>query len=153
VKAQIGALRFDVRHPADLYEPRRAIRDLAAAASFTRQDGQELAIVVSELVSNILKYGVRGSIELARVDGQNPAIHIIARDEGPAFHDLQLALRDGFNDRGPIDPGTLLKRGGFGAGLGAIVRMTDSFRVDELPCGKEIHVARFRTRQRRVRKL
>jgi anti-sigma regulatory factor (Ser/Thr protein kinase) len=76
-----------------------------------------------------------------------------SRDEGPAFHDLQLALRDGFNDRGPIDSGTLLKRGGFGAGLGAVVRMTDSFRVNLLSCGKEIHVMRFRTRQRSVRKL
>jgi serine/threonine-protein kinase RsbT len=143
-------LHYAIRHPADLYEPRRAIRDLATDSGFTRQDGQELAIVVSELISNILKYGVRGSIELKGLSGDKPGIHIIARDEGPPFHDLTLALRDGFSDRGPIDPATLLNRGGLGLGLGAIVRMSDSFRVDPLPRGKEIHVVRYRARGRRA---
>jgi anti-sigma regulatory factor (Ser/Thr protein kinase) len=143
----VGRLRFEIRHPADLYEPRRIVRDLASAAGFTRHDGHELAIVISELISNILKYGLRGNIELEVVNG---AIHILARDEGPPFHDLQLALRDGYSDRGPIDPASLLERRGIGMGLGAVVRMTDSFRVDYLTHGKEIHVVRFRTRQRRL---
>jgi anti-sigma regulatory factor (Ser/Thr protein kinase) len=138
-------LRFTIRHSADLYEPRRAVRDLAAGHGFTSHDGQELAIVVSELISNILKYGVRGSIELQQLSGQPPGIHIIARDEGPPFNDL----RDGWNDRGPIDPGTLLNRGGLGVGLGAVVRLSDSFRVDQLPAGKEIHVVRFLRARRR----
>lgn len=145
-----GPLLFTVRHSADLYEPRTAIRDLAAVSGFTRYDGQELAIVVSELISNILKYGVRGTIELERLDSHPPGIHIIARDEGPPFHDLALALRDGFNDRGPIDPATLLRRGGLGQGLGAIVRLSDSFRVEPLARGKEIHVVRFSPRPRRA---
>ncbi len=126
------------------------MQELARAAGFTRHDGQELAIVISELVSNILKYGVRGCVELQSVAHPQPAIHIVARDEGPQFHDLQLALRDGFSDRGPIDPATLLKRGGNGTGLGAIVRLTDSFRVEQLPKGKAIHVARLRKRPRRA---
>lgn len=142
--------RFDVRHGADLYEPRRAVQELARAGGFTRHDGQELAIVISELVSNILKYGVRGCIELQSVAHPQAAIQIVARDEGPQFYDLELALRDGYNDRGPIDPATLLKRGGIGTGLGAIVRMTDSFRVEALPQGKAIHVARLRQRPRRA---
>jgi anti-sigma regulatory factor (Ser/Thr protein kinase) len=151
-KSAAGApsVQFAIRHPADLYEPRRAIRELAIVTGFTRQDGQELAIVVSELISNILKYGVRGSIELARLDESQPGIHIVARDEGPPFHDLQLAMRDGFNDRGPIDPVALFSRGGLGAGLGAIVRLSDSFRVEQLPSGKEIHVVRYRSRKRRA---
>ena len=142
--------QFTIRHPADLYEPRRAVRALAIDHGFTRHDGEELAIVVSELISNILKYGVRGSIQLQVLADPKPGIHIIARDEGPPFHDLQLALRDGFNDRGPIDPASLMKRGGLGLGLGAIVRMTDSFRVEQLPVGKEIHVVRFVARRRRA---
>jgi len=146
----VGGVHFQVRHPADLYEPRRAVRDLATADGFSRADGQELAIVVSELVSNILKYGVRGSIELESERSSQPAIHIVARDEGPPFHDLQLALRDGYDDRGPIDPASLLKRGGIGTGLGAVVRLTDSFRVDYTGGGgKAIHVVRYRTRRSR----
>ncbi|HKU36693.1 MAG TPA: ATP-binding protein [Polyangiales bacterium] len=143
------SLQFGIKHPADLYEPRRAIRDLAAKSGFTSQDGQELAIVVSELISNILKYGVRGSIELELLEDAKPGIRIVARDEGPPFHDLQLALKDGWNDRGPIDPASLLRRGGLGTGLGAIVRLSDSFHVDHLPSGKAIHVVRYRARGRR----
>jgi len=144
------ARQFTIQHPADLYEPRRAVRSLAIDNGFTRHDGEELAIVVSELISNILKYGVRGSLQLQVLTDPKPGIQIIARDEGPPFHDLQLALRDGFNDRGPIDPASLMKRGGLGLGLGAVVRMTDSFRVEQLPAGKEIHVVRFIARPRRA---
>jgi len=142
------ALEFDVREALDLYGPRRAIRDMATALDFPRSAGQELAIVVSELVSNILKYGVRGSLRFEVVNSQQhgAGIQVVARDEGPPFYDLELALRDGFDDRGPIDPGTLLKRGGLGTGMGAIVRMTDSFQVEPSVTGKEIRVVRYRQR-------
>lgn len=126
------------------------MRDLAATLGFQSSDGQELAIVVSELVSNILKYGVRGSVTFEPVEGpkHGAGILIVARDDGPPFHDLQLALRDGFNDRGPIDPVALFKRSGIGAGMGAIVRLTDEFQLNPGPNGKEIRVTRYRSRPR-----
>jgi serine/threonine-protein kinase RsbT len=142
---------FDVRHAVDLYAPRRAVRDLATTLGFSSSDSQELAIVVSELVSNILKYGVRGAIGFVPVESHayGAGILIVARDEGPPFHNLELALRDGFNDRGPIDPVALFKRSGIGAGMGAIVRLTDEFQLGTVPNGKEIRVARYRLRPRR----
>jgi len=124
---------------------------MAATLGFSSVDGHELAIVVSELTSNILKYGIHGSIELDGVDtaGLGRGLLIIARDVGPPFQNLELALRDGFDDRGPIDPGTLLRRGGLGAGLGAVVRMTDTFALETVPEGKAIRVARYIKRPRR----
>ena len=68
---------------------------------------------------------------------------MVARDFGRPFHDLKMALRDGYDDRGPIDPMHMLRRGGIGGGLGAVIRLSHSFRVDTLPDGKEIEVVRY----------
>jgi anti-sigma regulatory factor (Ser/Thr protein kinase) len=143
--------KYDVAHAADLYGPRQAARSMAATLGFSSTDGHELAIVVSELTSNILKYGIRGSIELDGVQtaGLGHGLLVVARDVGPPFRSLELALRDGFDDRGPIDPGTLLRRGGLGAGLGAVVRMTDTFELETAAEGKAIRVIRYIKRPRR----
>jgi serine/threonine-protein kinase RsbT len=142
---------FEVREAIDLYAPRQGAREIGARLGFARGDCQELAIVVSELTSNILKYGVRGSIAIEAVEASphGAGILVIACDQGPQFHDLQLALQDGYDDRGPIDPASLLKRGGLGTGLGAVVRLTDSFEVQSLPIGKAIRVIRYRKRPKR----
>jgi anti-sigma regulatory factor (Ser/Thr protein kinase) len=143
--------RYDVVHSADLYGPRHAAMQVGATLGFSRTDCHELAIVVSELTSNILKYGVRGSIELDVVESAElgRGLLVTARDLGPPFRNLDTALKDGHDDRGPIDPGTLLRRGGIGAGLGAVLRLTDTFQVESLPLGKAIRVVRYVRRPRR----
>ncbi|HKP63511.1 MAG TPA: ATP-binding protein [Polyangiales bacterium] len=142
--------RYEIRDPLDLYGARRGLVDYGTKLQFPRPDCQELAIVVTELISNIIKYGKRGVIRYDRVDTpeHGMGIFVVASDEGPPFHDLSLALKDGWNDRGPIDPVTLLNRGGLGTGMGAIVRFTDSFEVMQHAAGKEIRVIRYRKRPR-----
>ena len=142
---------FEIRDAVDVYAPRSAVREQALRLGFSRSDASELAIVVSELISNVLKYGVRGNIRFEQVSHAHAGagLAITASDEGPPFHDLELAKRDGFNDRGPIDPIKLWKRNGIGAGLGAIIRLTDDFEVTPLNHGKAIRVVRYRTRKRR----
>ena len=144
-------MRFEIKESIDVFAPRRAVRTVAAEFGLPRDACAELAIVVSELCSNILKYGKRGSVEMEAVyeEGRLKGIAVMARDEGPPFADVAMALRDGYNDRGPVDPGTLLTRGGIGTGLGAVLRLTDSFRVDPDPRGKVIRVERWAKRPRR----
>jgi anti-sigma regulatory factor (Ser/Thr protein kinase) len=139
-----------ILQPIDVYAARQAVESLAAALGFQRRDQQELAIVVSELCSNIIKYGIRGTLDLEPI---TDAVHgsgvlIVARDVGPPFRDLGMALQDGCDDRGPIDPAVLSKREGLGIGLGAVVRLTDSFEVQQLPDGKVIRAVRFLKRPR-----
>jgi anti-sigma regulatory factor (Ser/Thr protein kinase) len=144
--------RYEIREAHDLYVPRHEIRELCAGLGFTSAAGTELAIVVSELTSNILKYGARGVLRFEPVDDseRGRGVVILAHDIGPPFRNLELALRDGYDDRGPIDPVTLLERGGLGAGLGAVIRLTDSFEVQPTaPAGKEVRVVRYRKRPRR----
>jgi anti-sigma regulatory factor (Ser/Thr protein kinase) len=138
-------LTYQVRERLDVYEPRRAIQSLAAKIGFRRNECHELAIVVSELASNIIKYGVRGTIALEDIWDQEygPGVRIVAEDVGPPFHDLALAVQDGYDDRGPIDPVVLLKRGGLGTGLGAVTRLTDVFDVHPLAKGKQVCTVRY----------
>ena len=126
---------------------------LGIELGFRRKDCQELAIVVSELCSNIIKYGIRGSVEIEPVsDAENGlGVSIVASDVGPPFRDFGIALQDGCDDSGPIDPATLLRRGGLGIGLGAVVRLMDSLELRQGQNGKEIRAVRYLKRPRAPR--
>ncbi len=103
-------------------------------------------IVVSELASNIVKYGKRGEIAFRRVTdetAERPGIEIAASDVGPPIKDFESALRDGWTDGGPIDPARLFRRGGIGAGLGAVLRLTDRVSYEPTSTGKVITAHRY----------
>jgi anti-sigma regulatory factor (Ser/Thr protein kinase) len=144
---------FQVREPLDVFEPRRAIQAIAERLGFARSDCRELAIVVSELASNIIKYGVSGSISIegACDPDHGLGVSVVAEDVGPPFYNLSLAIQDGYDDRGPIDPASLLKRRGLGAGLGAVIRLTDKFHVIPLAKGKQVCAVRYLRRTSRTR--
>lgn len=145
---------FRIDHVVDTFVARRAARDIAAALGFDRRAATELAIAVSELGSNIIKYGVRGDVSVEVIDDAEHGlgIRIIATDEGPPFCDFATALRDGFDDRGPLDPVTFLVRHGIGAGLGAVSRFTDTIALEPTPTGKRIVVVRYLKRPGRSRR-
>lgn len=135
----------EVRDWVDVFHVQRCTIQFAESLGFSRRECQELAIVASELTSNIIKYGVRGSVEMeVVVDENGSGILLIASDSGPPFHDLAAALQDGYDDRGPIDPIEMLKRHGIGGGLGAVVRLTHSFQVEPGgQGGKKVRVVRY----------
>ena len=145
---------FRIDHVVDTYAARRGARELATSIGFDRRAATELAIAVSELGSNIIKYGVRGgiSVELITDAEHGRGIRIIAADHGPPFCDFATALRDGFDDRGPLDPVTFLARHGIGAGLGAVTRFTDSIALEPAPDGKRIIVVRYLKRPGKPRR-
>jgi anti-sigma regulatory factor (Ser/Thr protein kinase) len=119
-------------------------RRFAVRHGFDVRRATELAIVVSELASNIVKHGVRGEIRLIWSPETPPRgeIAVEAHDVGPPIRDLQLAMIDGYDDRGPIDPALILRRGGLGTGLGAAARLADRLDYREEAGGKVI-TARF----------
>jgi anti-sigma regulatory factor (Ser/Thr protein kinase) len=141
-----------VEHEADVISVRCAAREFARALGFAEHDSAELAIVASELASNIVKYGVRGSVRLDAVDDpQNGCgVRLVAFDRGPAFHDFDMALRDGCDDKGPLDPASLLGRGGIGAGLGAVARLSDELGWELDPAGKRVWAIRYAKRPKKL---
>jgi anti-sigma regulatory factor (Ser/Thr protein kinase) len=138
-----------VREWVDLFQVQRCLAEKARVVGFSRRECSELAIVGSELASNILKYGIRGTIEMSRIEDANGVgLLLVASDCGPPFHDLESALKDGWSDQGPINPVEMLRRRGIGGGLGAIVRLSHSFAVEPGAAGKKIHVRRYLRRPR-----
>ena len=138
-------ISVSIRDSLDVYGARKALAELAQQLGFTGRDRAELAIVLSELCSNIVKYGVHGRVELEAVCDVplGVGVAIVACDVGPPFRDLKLAMLDGYDDQGPIDPGVLMKRAGLGIGLGAVRRLSDSVGVEYVPGGKAIRVVRY----------
>jgi anti-sigma regulatory factor (Ser/Thr protein kinase) len=123
--------------------------ELADAIGFDHQACLEIAIATSELAVNIAKYGVRGHVTLSAVDDprHGAGIALVASDQGPPFHDFEMALRDGCDEEGPIEPGAILRRHGLGTGLGAVARFTDELGWQPIPNGKEVRAVRYLSRR------
>jgi serine/threonine-protein kinase RsbT len=129
----------------DILAARNALRALALDIGAPPRTVLELSIVVSELAWNVLKHGGGGHMVLESIDDLERGIglRIVAFDEGPPIRDLVSALRDGFDDCGPIDPSTLLRRGGLGGGLGAVARFTDALSYVQHDGHKRIEAVRY----------
>ena len=140
-----------VASDVDVHRVRYVVRQQAERLRFESRHIVELQIVASELATNIIKYGVRGKIAIDAVHDpqREEGLRVVASDVGPHFHDLALALQDDCNDRGPLDPDRPWPRSGLGAGLGAVVRLTDSFECNQYDGGKDIIVVKYRRPKRR----
>ena len=105
-----------VTHPGDIGHARRLILELAAEVGFTDPALDELAIVVNELATNLVKHdAVCGTLSARRVDDRaRVGIEIISHDHGPGIADVFLAEVDGESTCGTN-----------GNGLGAVRRLTD----------------------------
>jgi anti-sigma regulatory factor (Ser/Thr protein kinase) len=128
---------FPIRGRSDVVVASSQAGRLARDFGLGPRRAKELAIVVSELASNIVKHGVRGEIVLT-LHSPGGEVTVEARDVGPPIRDLQVAMTDGCDDRGPIDPALILRRGGLGTGLGAVVRFADRVEYREEGKGKTI---------------
>lgn len=100
-------------------EARNAAIRTARSAGFNETDCSNVAIVATELASNLTKHAVRGELLTGAVEWDGmPAVEIFALDEGPGIANLSDCMRDGFSTSG--SPGT---------GLGAVNRLSSSLDV------------------------
>jgi serine/threonine-protein kinase RsbT len=137
----VSGRAFPIQERGDVVAVSSRARRLARELGLGSRRADELAIVVSELASNIVKHGIRGEIVLA-LDSSEIAVE--ARDVGPPIRDFQLAATDHYDDQGPIDPALILRRRGLGTGLGAVFRFADRVEYQEEEGGKKITARFFR---------
>jgi anti-sigma regulatory factor (Ser/Thr protein kinase) len=111
-----------------------------AAESFARELGFDdtrvgrVALVATEMASNVLKHAASGDLSVAGfADGTGSGIELLAADKGPGIADVARALEDGYSTIGT--PGT---------GLGAIRRLADIFDVFSRPGAGTLLMARIR---------
>jgi anti-sigma regulatory factor (Ser/Thr protein kinase) len=99
---------------------RRAVVDAASQMGFSAPALDDLAIIVVELASNLVKHRTRhGRIEARPAnDFLRQGIEIVSSDDGPGIPDPAMMENDGVSTRGTN-----------GSGLGAIKRLTDSCEI------------------------
>jgi anti-sigma regulatory factor (Ser/Thr protein kinase) len=124
---------FPVDDASRVGEARRHAAQLAAGLGFSEVDAGRLALVVTELGSNLQRHARKGRLLIAaRPDARD--VEVMAIDEGPGMVNLHLSMQDGHSSG--RTPGT---------GLGAIRRLADDFDVHSAVPDGTVSVARVRS--------
>lgn len=112
-----------VQEGSQVAEARRAALGCAAALRFDADDQGKVALVATELATNLVKHGGGGELVVdARRDDLATAVELLAIDSGRGMADWAKCADDGYSTSG--SPGT---------GLGAIRRASDAFDVYSRP--------------------
>ncbi|MBK6006221.1 anti-sigma regulatory factor [Ramlibacter ginsenosidimutans] len=123
---------FPIGDASRVGEARRHAADLADACALDEVEAGRLALVVTELATNLLKHAEQGRLWLS-ARRERREVEVIAVDCGPGIRDLQRCLDDGYSTAG--SPGT---------GLGAVRRLADHFDLHSSVPGGTVVVARVR---------
>lgn len=113
---------LDIDSNADVGVCRRKAVSIASQIGFDEVKTGEVAILVSELVTNVLKHGGgKGRFMICKLTDKHDrkAIEILCCDEGEGIPDWDKALDDGFTQKESL-----------GIGLGTIRRFSDVFEVN-----------------------
>ncbi len=104
-------------------EARRQAAVFAEQQSLGERASGALAIVVTEIVTNLVKHVGSGTLLLECMGHNgNRGVRVLALDKGPGIKDLNAALQDGHSTAGTA-----------GNGLGAIKRLSDVFDIYSNP--------------------
>ena len=112
-----------VTEASQVAEARRRAVARAQDLGFDETACGRVAIVATELATNLVKYGSSGEMLLGTFqDETGSGIEIVSLDKGPGFANLDEALRDGHSTGGSA-----------GTGLGAVRRQSQSFDIAAWP--------------------
>jgi anti-sigma regulatory factor (Ser/Thr protein kinase) len=110
---------------------RRAATGIAAGVGLPAESTADLAIVVTELASNLHRHAVEGMLLVRAVRRAGRAgVQIVAVDKGPGLRDLDQSTRDGHSTYGSL-----------GIGLGAVRRRASEFDAYSLVGAGTVMVA------------
>jgi anti-sigma regulatory factor (Ser/Thr protein kinase) len=106
-----------VQEGSQVAEARRVALGCAAALQLDAESRGKVALVATELATNLVKHGGGGELVVsARHDDLMRAVELLAIDSGPGLSDWERCVGDGYSTSG--SPGT---------GLGAIRRASEAF--------------------------
>ncbi|MGK5051992.1 ATP-binding SpoIIE family protein phosphatase [Janthinobacterium sp. RB2P8] len=114
---------FPIGEPSEIAAARRAGNELARRIGFDDVRTGQLAIIISEAATNIVKHAQRGEILLRKVlRGGTSGIEVLAIDHGPGMANVRQHMQDGHSTTGT-----------YGVGLGAIRRLSQEFDLYTAP--------------------
>jgi anti-sigma regulatory factor (Ser/Thr protein kinase) len=127
------SLAIDIGEATAASGARRRAEALGAQAGFDQTRIGQLAIVVMELATNILKHAQHGEILLAECRSETArGIEVLALDKGRGMRDVEASSVDGHSTSGSL-----------GQGLGAVRRMANAFEVFSQPAKGTVALARL----------
>ena len=122
----------EVRDGSQVGEARRLALNLAVREKFDETEAGRLALIVTELATNLVKHAGSGTIVVDRYDDvDGTGVEVLSLDKGPGMADVQQCLRDGYSTAGSR-----------GEGLGAIARLSGRFGVFSRPGQGTVLMAR-----------
>lgn len=108
-----------VTEASQVADARRRLAAVCQRLGFDDTASGRAAIVVTELATNLVKYGDAGELLLGTFeDSSGAGVEVIALDKGPGLANLGDALRDGHSTGGTA-----------GTGLGAVRRQAQTFDI------------------------
>lgn len=108
---------FAINHASDVAAVRRSGQKLADALGFNETRAGQLALIITEAATNILKHAGEGEIHVGPAQSSaGVGVDVLAIDKGPGIPDLDASLIDGVSTTGTS-----------GTGLGALSRLADEF--------------------------
>ncbi len=126
-------VRIAVSEASQAGEARRVATRMAEAIGFDEQARGEVAIVATELATNLARHGRDGRLLIQALDlSGGPTMEILSVDAGPGMTDVPRCLRDGYSTAGT--PGN---------GLGAVRRLSSVFDVHSTAGVGTVVVARL----------
>jgi len=103
-----------VTEQSQVAEARREAAGLARALEFAEHDVERVALVATELATNLVRHAAGGELLISA--GVAGGVRLVSLDSGPGMRDPEACRRDGYSTAG-----------GSGTGLGAIGRIADRF--------------------------
>jgi anti-sigma regulatory factor (Ser/Thr protein kinase) len=129
----LTSVSITIDSPSDASAARRAAEDLARRSDFDTTRTGQVAIVVTELATNILKHAQHGEMLVTPCRRASMAgLEVLALDRGRGIADVRAALTDGQSTAGTL-----------GHGLGAVRRMANDFDIFAEPGKGTVALARL----------
>jgi anti-sigma regulatory factor (Ser/Thr protein kinase) len=113
-------------------EARRHAAALGEECGFDEVESGRLAIIVTELATNLLRHADKGRLLIA-ARPERAEVEVISIDEGPGIENVNRSMDDGYSTGGT--PGT---------GLGALGRLAQDFDLHSVVPDGTVSVARVR---------
>jgi anti-sigma regulatory factor (Ser/Thr protein kinase) len=121
-----------VAEASQVGQARRLAAEMAEQSGFNEEGTGRIAIVATELATNLIKHGGGGELLISRFDDRTgTGIECMALDSGPGMVNVDASLRDGHSTAGTT-----------GTGLGAVVRGSHLVDIYSRPGGGTIVLAR-----------
>ena len=109
----------EIADSSQIGEARRTASKLATDLGLDETEAGRVALIATELGTNILKHAKRGEIILRTMDARGRSgVEVVAIDAGPGIGDVDRAMRDGYSTAGSQ-----------GSGLGALGRIATTFDI------------------------